>query len=64
MACSLCLIGYGLGLVLLGILIIIGIQVISLLCKVNTIVKRIDSLTDVQTWLHVFKTFFSRKKST
>lgn len=60
---QLCVIGYVLGLILLVVLIIIGLQVIQFLSRVNTIAKRVDALTDVQTWIQVFKSFVSRKKS-
>ncbi len=63
MGCSLCFAGYFLGLALLIILIVIGLQIIQFLARVNTIAKRVDTLTDVQTWVQFFKSTFFKSKS-
>ena len=54
---------YALGLVLMLILIVIGIQVIQFLRTLNVMANRVESLTDIQTWIHFFKsTLFKSKR--
>ena len=60
--CNLCSIGSFLGIVLLLILVVIGLQIIQFLYRVNVIAKRIEQLTDYKTWLSLIKWPFFKSK--
>ena len=52
-----------LGIALLIIGIVIGVQFIGIACRVKKILERVDTISDVSGWLALLKKWPSRKKN-
>ena len=51
-----------LGAIVLGILVVLGVQAVLILTRVKRMVERVETLSDISGWLGIARRFVSNKK--